>query len=252
MKGLYSLTENYDENTLLNMIANHSLISKIFNTQYEKKDKKDLVLVCLKLIGNILRGNEEITNIMIRKKVIGFLKNLMGSTNIYVKMELCYALSQITSGTVDHNYELLKYDILSKIKDICYDVNTLVRKEALYIFSNACSKMDMRLTLQLIKSGIIEIFNDNLTNLYEREIIYISLKGLDMILSVGTLIPSNPFAKLLSDLGGVDAIENILSKIEVENISSLCYKILDTFYINNEIKGNGYSQYIAKNYMKIH
>ena len=233
------------------MIANHSLISKIFNTQYEKSDKKDLILVSLKLIGNILRGNEEITNIMIRKKVISFLKNLLASTNIYVKMELCYALSHITSGTVDQNYELLKYDILSQIKSLCYDVNTLVRKEALYIFSNSCGKMDMKLTLQLIKSGVIEIFYENLKNLNEREIIFISLQGLDMILSVGSLIPSNPFAKILSDIGGVEAIENILSKIEDKNISSLCYKILDTFYINDEIKGNGYSQFIKK-YMKIH
>lgn len=234
------------------MIANHSLISKMFCLHYKKKEAKELLIPSLKLIGNILRGNEEITNTMLRRKVICFLKNFLSNRNTNVKMELCYALSHITSGTIDQNYELLKYDLFAQIKALCYDSNNLVRKEALYVFTNSCSKQDIKLTCQLIKSGVLEILKDNLFNLKEREILYIALEGIELILTVGNEINhNNPLSKFFSEVGGVEAIENIISKTEDKVISSKCYKILDNFYINDDFK-MGFNQFIIKNYMKIH
>ena len=235
------------------MIANHSIISKIFTVKYNLKETKRLVVPILKLIANILRGNEEITNTMIRRKVICFLKKFLSNRNSNVKKELCYALSLITSGTIDQNYELLKYDLLSQIKDLCYDSSTLVRKEALYVFINSCKKLDIKLTCQLIKSGLLEIYKDNLSYLHEKELVYLSLEGIELILSVGNEINiNNPFSKFFSELGGIEAIENIISKLEDKVISNKCNKILDNFYINDEIKGMGYNQFLSQNCMKIH
>jgi hypothetical protein len=62
----------------------------------------------------------------------------------------------------------------------------------------------------------------------------------------------NPFAKVFSEIGGVDTIENLLSRADELSISNKCHKILETYFINTEIKSLSVVNDLTKKYMGVH
>lgn len=137
----------------------------------------------LRIIGNIVTGNDVQTQCILNCKGLASLNHLTKSVNSQIRKDACWAISNITAGTTLQIQEVIDSNIFPEIlKIIKNDQDNQVKKEAIWIFGNALSCGSNAQIKYLYEMNILP-FLCKLVNSNDADIVQISL---DSILSLIT------------------------------------------------------------------
>ena len=94
-------------------------------------DQVKIITPALRIIGNLVSGNEFATQTVIDANVLPALFTLLDHPKKGIRKEACWALSNITAGTPSQIETVLSHtDIMRKIVELAEHANWDVRKEA--------------------------------------------------------------------------------------------------------------------------
>lgn len=103
----------------------------------------------IRMIGNIVTGSDEQTSILVRMGFLRFFKpifyRLENKKQARLRKEMCWALSNITAGTVDQAQAVVDADLIPLLLDAMSSYELFIRKEACWALSNLLFHCNVRL-----------------------------------------------------------------------------------------------------------
>jgi hypothetical protein len=168
----------------------------------------------IRILGNFLSFDDSYPDKLIQLGSINVLSELIKDPIRDIKTQACWALSNLTSGTKQQVLEVIKHpEIIYTLVNIMRTESDLkAKKEAIYALSNACGRaVDFEAYVDLVRSKVLEVFNENISVIADPFMISCSLNALKSIFESGEVIKKvnkiNPFAKKFEELGGVSRLE---------------------------------------------
>lgn len=139
------------------MSRTHSLLEALTDklhgrALYAAEDSK----ICLyaispimRMIGNIVTGSDEQTGVLVRMGFLKFFKpifyRLENKKQAMLRKEMCWALSNITAGTVEQAQAVVDADLIPLLVDAMSSYELFIRKEACWAISNLLYHCEVKL-----------------------------------------------------------------------------------------------------------
>eukprot|EP01118_Nematostelium_gracile_P016694 TRINITY_DN6975_c0_g1_i1.p1 TRINITY_DN6975_c0_g1~~TRINITY_DN6975_c0_g1_i1.p1 ORF type:complete len:512 (+),score=108.38 TRINITY_DN6975_c0_g1_i1:139-1536(+) len=182
---------------------------------------------CIRIIGNILTGNDQQTQHLIDQRVLPKLYLLLATPKSRIVLkETCWAICNITAGNLSQVQAVIDHNIIPQFISILQKSDFEVKKEVIYAFSNAIYKRNPSQIEHLVQSGILREFAV-LLKLEDVELIKTMLKGVLIIFQVGRM--QNYYPSIFEQYEGIDRLEE-LQEHKNNDIYKLSVKILEDFY----------------------
>ena len=188
----------------------------------------------LRIIGNIVTGDDFQTQTAIECGALPVLKQMLDNPNLKkaVKKEVCWTISNITAG--QHNQ--IELVVQSQIFDsLIYHIQHSdfeVKKEAAWAIANATSGANEQQIAYLVSRGCIKALCELLTS-SDTKVVAVSLEGLENILEKGEDEKErsgiNPFADKIEDDGGVTKIERLQMHVN-QNVFDRATTIIEKYF----------------------
>lgn len=170
----------------------------------------------LRVVGNIVTGDDIQTQCMINFQVLPRLKTLLlTSTKKGIRKEACWTISNITAGTAEQIEEVIKADLvpvlIEQLNSAAAEFD--IRKEAAWAVANATSSGTPEQIHYLVDQGCIPALC-SLLDAPDSRIIAVALEGLGNLLEVGQKRASGPgeqneYSLILERCHGLDMIEHL-------------------------------------------
>jgi len=194
-----------------------------------------ILIPILRTLGNIVTGNEEQTNQVLRvPAVVQKLFKLLGREKKAVRREACWALSNITAGTPQQIQCVIddKENIAMLITLASSDI-TEVKREAAWVLSNATNHGTAEQVNSLVENGVIDCFV-GLLDCPDSKTVIVVLEGINNILTMGAEVAKqfrreNPFLAELETKGAVPKIEK-LQEHPSHEVYTKALKILENHF----------------------
>ena len=180
----------------------------------------------LRTIGNIVTGNASQTQVAIDCGVLKSLGALLSTQKKKSTLkELVWTISNITAGTRGQIQAVLDENILPTILKFLEDssVDSEIKKEAVYVFSNATSDGHLDQIRKLVEMGCIKPLCDQL---HSAETASMAREALDNIVKAGEKLKDNadsgsfnPFLQLIEVASGRVKIEEANGEGKIESSS---------------------------------
>jgi len=202
------------DNTKIQAVINAGVCEKVvFNLMHQSQTVQT---PSLRIIGNIVTGDDDQTQHVIDLHVLPRLKYMLDNVNIKkaIKKEVCWTISNITAGTVDQIQKVIDEDLFRFVLDQLNSGEYDTRKEAAWAIANATSSGSDVQVKYLVESGCIESMCELLTS-PDSKIVLVCLEGLENILDRGENIKNlcadrrNPYAVKIEEIEGLDKIEDL-------------------------------------------
>jgi len=191
----------------------------------------NLVVPCVKTIGNIFAGPTEQAHIALEiPEMMTKLLSLLSHNKENIRKEIILALSNLFTSTPE-NLEFMNAYFLGQIIELSTkDTSSDVRKEAVLVLSNTIKSGNQRLLKVLLDHGIIEHMGKIIQGEGDQRIQEIVLKVIGDLLGLGlSNIPegySPDVCRLLLEQNNTMQVIKELRKNENPQIAELAYKII--------------------------
>jgi len=191
----------------------------------------NLVVPCVKTIGNIFAGPTEQAHIALEiPEMMTKLLSLLSHNKENIRKEIILALSNLFTSTPE-NLEFMNAYFLGQIIELSTkDTSSDVRKEAVLVLSNTIKSGNQRLLKVLLDHGIIEHMGKIIQGEGDQRIQAIVLKVIGDLLGLGlSNIPegySPDVCRLLLEQNNTMQVIKELRKNENPQIAELAYKII--------------------------
>jgi len=168
----------------------------------------------LRVIGNIVTGEEHQTQIAIESGCLPALKMMLdNNTKKGTKREVCWTLSNITAGNQDQIGAVIQSNVIDSLIQQMSESEFDVRKEAAWAIANATSSATSPQIGELVRRGCIPPLCD-LVMVSDIRVVVVSLEGLENILKHGELLKQhnnhiNPYAQVMERCGGLQQLEKM-------------------------------------------
>ncbi|EEY61401.1 importin alpha-2 subunit [Phytophthora infestans T30-4] len=167
----------------------------------------------LRIIGNILTGNDQQTQLMLDLVVLPRLVPLLKHEKKIIRKEACWAISNITAGTQSQIQEVIDANVIPPLLFQLMSVEFDVRKEAAWAILNATSGGSTEQIKYLVQQGCIPPLV-KLLDVQDPRVINVSLDALENILQAGEADTSltdteNRMARYIEEADGVELIQNL-------------------------------------------
>eukprot|EP01094_Clydonella_sp_ATCC50884_P018178 TRINITY_DN3314_c0_g1_i1.p1 TRINITY_DN3314_c0_g1~~TRINITY_DN3314_c0_g1_i1.p1 ORF type:complete len:532 (+),score=243.82 TRINITY_DN3314_c0_g1_i1:62-1657(+) len=170
----------------------------------------------LRVVGNIVTGDDLQTQCMINFQVLPRLKTLLlTSTKKGIRKEACWTISNITAGTAEQIEEVIKADLIPVLIEQLNSATAEfdIRKEAAWAIANATSSGTPDQIHYLVSEGCLPALC-SLLDAPDSRIIAVALEGLGNLLEFGAKRRAHPsevneYVLILERCGGIDAIEQL-------------------------------------------
>lgn len=235
--GLHLLIRNTNSDKLREKILDENVINQIICIKYDNAVK--LLSPCIKLLGDMLAGNDHIISRMIEVNVIPFLKVHLNEKNPKIKKDICWAFSNISCIKVFLEM-LLREGVFEQLILIAKnDLDSLVKREALWAIANGCFFADVPMINLVVKHGVINIIIKYLERVkLDCDVVKILSEALMKIFEIGYVISKQGENKYITEfivLGGKDTLEKKMSEFMMnEKIYRLLCSINDKYVKSNE------------------
>ena len=192
----------------------------------------------LRAIGNIVTGNDNLTQYVINCSALPCLRNLLKHTRKSIRKEACWTISNITAGNKDQIQSVIDAGIIPVLTDILANEKFEVRKEACWAVSNATAAGQPEQIKYLIANGVIEPLVNMLTS-QDTRIITVCLEGIRNILKCGERMRAstngeyNEYARAIESVGGLDKIE-ALQQHTNQSVYERSVSILEKYFHADE------------------
>eukprot|EP00698_Gefionella_okellyi_P017193 TRINITY_DN4991_c0_g1_i2.p1 TRINITY_DN4991_c0_g1~~TRINITY_DN4991_c0_g1_i2.p1 ORF type:complete len:368 (-),score=103.60 TRINITY_DN4991_c0_g1_i2:1159-2262(-) len=134
----------------------------------------------LRLVGNIVAGNDSQTQLMVQNGVVPALKALLEMPKASTRREAAWALSNVTAGNKSQIQVVVNHDVIPKlIKMVIADAPD-VAKEAAWAVSNFTSGCTREQMVYLVQSDVVQTLVHLLGNT-DPKIVMVGLEGLENV-----------------------------------------------------------------------
>jgi len=197
---------------------------------------------CMKTIGNVLTGPNELTNIVLEiPGIIEGIFGLLGNCKKVIRREAAWILSNIAAGTPQHLEYLLPACYLDRIFDICVKESASeVKKEVVWILGNSLQTADERQLYILLERGIIQRLSCIIEDEGDQKSQEVALTGIQKILSRTSFPEGYSFEKCRSILEqnacAMQIIQKLAGSLDSE-LAILAADILGCGEIDEELDG---------------
>lgn len=217
--------------------------NKLSGGTYVSEDAK----VCLyaispiiRMIGNIVTGSDEQTSVLVRMGFLKFFKpifyRLENKKQPRLRKEMCWALSNITAGTVEQTQAVVDAGLVALLVDAMSSYELFIRKEACWAVSNVlyhCSVKFEWLKVLMDNNVVdsLQSYLEAVPNVPEMQcqildcFRYALLGGKQWALKFGT----NPIYERMVEIDVVDTIEGLQDCYD-RNVSDKAYSLIVDFF----------------------
>jgi len=239
---------------LADQVLKSSIMKRLYSImlsllQHLKKEDHDQTLskigamaICpiIRLLGNIVTGTEQQTDMIIQMGFLKFMSQIFYSyqnKNLpRIRKEICWLLSNVTAGSHSQIAYILESDLFMLLIDAITNYELFIRKEAAYAVSNMlffCSKNPQYLQSLLDNKIVLAIqaYLEAVNNIPELQLLV--LDSVRHALEAGEKIKqkfgTNPVIQQLIESGLVDQIEDLQdSKSNI--VVQKAYNIIVTYF----------------------
>jgi hypothetical protein len=217
---------------LMNIIIDMGVIPVILN--YDHSYNIASIEAPVKLIGNILTGDDHIIDEMLKLGIIEFLEKYLNSKYSTIRREATWCLSNIAAGTKYQINTLISSTVMPKIYELVKDSSNDVVRECIWVISNCLSGSDLDMCIKLANQNVVNAIIYVIIHHSEPSIIGITLEGLKKFFEHGEVIKQfsdgkNPFVEEFFSAGGVDYLEK-LKQHKNNEIFLISSEILELFF----------------------
>ncbi|KAI8994606.1 armadillo-type protein [Pilobolus umbonatus] len=194
----------------------------------------------LRSVGNIVTGDDAQTQMVINCGALPALLHLLSSPKEALRKEACWTLSNITAGNTAQIQAVIDNGLIQPLIQVLVKGDLKTKKEACWAICNATSgglnKPEQ--IKYLVNEGCIKPLCDILSSI-DNKIMLVALDGLDNILRVGemekvnTMHGLNPYALLVEECDGLDAIHRLQTHDNVD-IYRKSYQLIDKYFGDND------------------
>jgi hypothetical protein len=186
----------------------------------------------LRVIGNIVTGDDTQTQYIINLEVLPKLKNLLRSDKLSLVREACWTISNIAAGNHLQIQAIIKEDIFPRIIALLYFQELEILREAIWSISNSTSSGNPEQIRYLVNIGLLEPFCSLLTY-NDAKIVIVVLEGIENILKAGKREVGdtfeNPYVSQIEEIKGIEKIEDLQKHKNMDIYNKAVY-ILETYF----------------------
>jgi importin subunit alpha-1 len=168
----------------------------------------------LRVVGNILFGDEEPTQSLMNLNVLSGLEHLLKCDNKKLRKEACWSLSNIGAGNRTQIQALLDYtSIMEMLFEYAEHADYATKLEAVYVICNAINGGTLDQIRQIVGMGAISILALHLDHEDDKALDVI-LAAVDHLLDAGIKdikVPEAYYTELLDEAGGLEKLEDLHS-----------------------------------------
>ena len=182
----------------------------------------------LRVVGNLVSGESEMTDRVVSKGVLNHLKMLLLSNKKSVRKESLWAVSNICADSDVLIQKVIDSGILQRVCDLLKESDSDIKTEAAWVVCNACTAGNASQIRTLVMDSrfkVIELLVGYLESACREKKSVTSV--LDAIFSI--LRSNEAFTSVLEECGGLTLIED-LQQDESEEIYASAVKILETYF----------------------
>ena len=192
-------------------LVNTNILPQLM-TILSSNDKR-IVLLGLRMFGNIILGNANETQIVIDIGLLSYLKMTLKHECKAIRKETGWILSNISGGTQQQIEEIFKCgiyaDILDQIHNDCHDV----QYELFWAVCNLTSSFQHENIAKLLDGGIIHFIKQFIDN-QKSTVVNLGLEALSNLLQYGQTywrdeMGENMVVKMLEQCGLLDILEQL-------------------------------------------
>ena len=174
---------------------------------------KSIVLLTLRLFGNIILGNANETQIVIDIGLLSYLKMTLKHESKAIRKETGWIVSNISGGTQLQIEEIFNCgiyaDVLDHIHNDCYDV----QYELFWAVCNLTSTFHQENIAKLLDGGIVHFIKQFIDN-QNSTVVNLGLEALSNLLAYGQTywrdeMGRNMVGKMLEECGLLDILEQL-------------------------------------------
>lgn len=167
----------------------------------------------LRVVGNVLFGDEEQTQTMVNLHVVTGIEHLMRSENSRLRKEATWCLSNVTAGNRTQIQSVIdNTDLMHLLVDLALNAENATKQEALYTICNAINGGSPEQMRTLVLNFDIFSVLCRFMNVGDDGVIATVLKTTENLLNTGTndpKVPENCYQVLVENNGGVDKLEDL-------------------------------------------
>jgi len=166
----------------------------------------------LRVIGNIVTGDDNQTQAVINAGVLQYLPNLLRSPKKGIRKETCWTISNIMAGSKDQITAVIMSNLIPDLIFLLSHAEFDIRKEVAWAFSNASSNGAREHIKYFVDQGCIPPLCE-LLRANDIKIIEVSLDALSNILRIGeeevkfNQLDQNPYALAIMESDAIDRLE---------------------------------------------
>lgn len=184
----------------------------------------------IRVIGNVLNGNEAQVDLLVNIGVIKGLVSCLEHKSRLIRQEAMWAFSNLC--TTKYVKTLATKGIIKKIIDLSITDCPDIQNEAIWSIFNSIFSSDPTGIKDLVDLGILSAVC-YLLNLANNSSKLLLLNGIDRILRTGQEISPNPYIEILESNGGKETIEHLLMN-QNEKVQKNSLRILSEYFDAND------------------
>ena len=167
--------------------------------------------ILLKIIGNIICGNENQTKQILNDDVFAILKKHITNESNIIQNEVCWIISNISADTDENRIKIIDSGLFHLLLQVLEKCNESIRIEVVYSLCDLTLINDEKYLGNLIGSGLLKVICDCIKGKYSKEIA-ICLEALDNLLFFGERHKNNGYNVIryeIERLGLCDVLEKL-------------------------------------------
>eukprot|EP00397_Hematodinium_sp_SG-2012_P004326 GEMP01004337.1.p1 GENE.GEMP01004337.1~~GEMP01004337.1.p1 ORF type:complete len:517 (-),score=127.71 GEMP01004337.1:2509-4059(-) len=191
----------------------------------------------LRVIGNVVTGNDDQTQTAIQCGCLPALRNLIQHTKKTIRKEACWAISNITAGNARQIQEVIVADLIPPLLQLLKEADFDVKKEVCWAISNASSGGTAEQVHTIVTNGAIPPLVEILAT-RDTKLLPVVLEALQNILKIGKMLMEqndrtvNEYCVMIEQCG-LEKIENLQEGHSTE-IYEKVVKILGYFQLEDD------------------
>ncbi|CAG0882981.1 unnamed protein product [Darwinula stevensoni] len=200
-------------------------------------DHMHTVIPALRAVGNIVTGTDDQTQEVLKHGALGVFPRLLSLPKNNIVKEACWTISNITAGTVEQIQAVINANLIPYLINVLEKGESRCQKEAAWAVTNITSGGSVEQVVILCQFGAIPAMCNLLTSKDARTLMVI-LDGIHNVLNAAQRLGPDQVervALLIEQCEGLDKIE-ALQNHENEEVYKKVYKMLETFFIDEEEK----------------
>jgi len=206
----------------------------------------------LRVVGNILTTTHQHTQTLLNDGILDPLSRLLKNERKNVAREACWAISNITAGTLEQISTFLHHsEALTLMLDHCKNDDLEIQREAIWAIANATSGGSVSHTFTLVHRGLLNILNEALDR-DDTKLTLLTLEAVGNILEAGALYQrhsdegQNLCAGQIDKIGMLTKIEDLQTHPNNE-IYNKVVELIEEYYDHDvEDPGNGTQAHLTE------